>query len=101
MEFIGNKDQFIYKVKRGEIPLPTTNEELFELMRGFQQMPDFKKLKSWPFKDMEVGDVVSFTENIESARMAAYSYASSSNPRIKIKTMLTRNPSVLRVKRIA
>lgn len=61
----------------------------------------FEEGPVWPFKNMEVGQVVTFVENQLRAQTSAHAYGRQANPRMKFKTKTDKATGILYVKRIA
>lgn len=55
----------------------------------------------WPFKSMEVGQVVTFSENQARAQATVHAYGRTSEPRMKFKTKTDKATGILYIKRIA
>lgn len=55
----------------------------------------------WPFNHMEVGQIVTFSENQLRAQTSAHAYGKQADPRMKFKTKTDKATGILYVKRIA
>lgn len=54
----------------------------------------------WPFKDMEIGGVVTFSSDKTKASRQAHAYGRSCNPRKKFMARTDRETGILYIKRI-